>query len=177
MKKLFLAVLFLLACTSSAWSLTILSNTVDVGDVDSYLGASYISNSNPEGEELTWVRSILGDDVDWIVRTEGEDMTWYEVDGSEERIYAFNLVNDNVGYFLVKTGSTASGNNVFLFENISDLTWAVINLDLTDILSIKNVGKLSHIDELDTTPVPEPGTLLLLGTALIGIAGFRKKTR
>lgn len=171
--SIFLCVL--LAGANPAWSLTV--GSIDVGEVDTWLASTRLGNSG-EDTELQWVRSVLGSDIVLQERTETEEGAGWLRTNEDSRVYAFDFVGDNTEYFLVKTGATSSGNTHFLFENVQNFSWGVIDLDLNDIESIKNVGKLSHIGEYGAgAPVPEPATLVLLGSGLLGLAGFRRKAK
>lgn len=72
----------------------------------------------------------------------------------------FGLAADDIAYAtLVQTGSL----NQFSFLGVAGL-----GLSLNDEV---------FIDNFSYKPVPEPATMLLLGSGLVGLAGFRRKFR
>jgi hypothetical protein len=139
-------------------------------------GVAYLENSGDQSE-LTWIRTVLDSDEYVILdKYDVEDYPWETVEG-ENSIVASKLLG-TPNYFFIKIGNgNIGGSDHYLYENIGELSWAVVDYSKWgyDDIKLVNIGRISHVGEVSAAPVPEPSTCLLLGFGLIGIAILGKK--
>jgi hypothetical protein len=155
----------------------------NVGAIDTFLSTASLGNSS-EATESAWVASKLGVASFTFEYKNNNATSWENVTGTAQNdIWAMGLFADP-GYYLLKLGTGNNGDTHYLFENVGELSWAVI--DLSEILagqgSSFNFGRVSHISEFDSSNValitnPEPATIALLGIGIVGIAGAEVRRR
>lgn len=181
MKKILLVALTGLAVvmgTEAAMALTVTvnNNDVQVGDIDSLIDKTNLGNSG-EDTELAWVNLILDPDVQFEYKIENLANNWHNV-VDKPGVYALDLGDYEPGYFLVKTGNvTDDDNRDFLFANVDEDGWAVIDLAEMGFTRISNITGVSHVSLFSGEPVPEPATMMLFGAGLAGLAGFRRRKK
>ena len=168
-----------LAASSAAWAVPIAT----VGGLDTYLASTTLKNSG-DAAESAWVSTVLGFAVTFESRTNC-DCSWQTVDSTPDW-FAFDFGSDAPSYYLVKTGngstidqdSPKDGSDThFLFQNVSELQYAVVSMTQLGFAGSIDIKKVSHITEFDggTIRVPEPAGLAVFGLALLGVAVARRR--
>lgn len=174
MKKTLMVIAGLLLMTASSWAVPISYNVggTDVGVQDSLIDHTRLDNSGDQ-TELDWVQKVLGyTDVTLDTKYDTVGGDWQKTNGTG--IWALSLQFDPE-YFLIKTGGGGGSDTHYLFNNLDSLSWAVIALSDVNITQIKGVSRISHVDEFKGAPVPEPGTVVLLGCGMLGLGLYARR--
>ena len=131
----------------------------DIDPLDAYSNPQLITPSDWSTEE-SWLESLLGG-VDVLYLGKDEDGSW------NDGIWGTVVSSVDWTYAVLKYGV-----GVPVINNPDH--WAIIDDNYNDIVDFSDISGLpleglSHITYFETTsaPVPEPATLLLLGTCLL----------
>lgn len=192
--------------SSAAHALTI----NQTGGFDTLISSTTLPNSG-DATEKAWVESALETylgiasvDATLGVKDNSGSTNWTLASDSlsddgfnDDYYYNFGTDSNNVeiepDYYLLKfgTGGTngrpSSGGRIeshYLFENIGDLNYAMVDFSqATDVANFSvgsvNIGKLSHTNTYNVggSVVPEPSTYAMFGLAGVILAFMRYRSR
>lgn len=117
-------------------------------------------NNSGEAAEEAWLEALLG---------LAYNNPTVNILSKDEDSNPLDEVPSNWTYAVLKYGNGAGYSyDHYAIQNDSDNT-----LELSDV-GLGNQA-LSHVTYFGTTSVPEPATMLLLGVALVGLAGVSRK--
>jgi hypothetical protein len=185
MRRVLVSVGFL--CISLFASRVSAITLAEVGGLDALIaqatqGSEQLPNSG-SGSEESWVESVLlalygisgGLDYSQIAGSVsgGASGNWQEVtgDSASQNLWAYDFganLSGYTGWFLIKTGNNITGYTHFLYENLTEAQYAVINLNLFGPTA--EITKISHIGIL-----PEPAFLSFLAVGLLVVGATSRK--
>ncbi|MGD9160681.1 MAG: PEP-CTERM sorting domain-containing protein [Desulfobacteraceae bacterium] len=134
--------------------------------------SNWFSTGNDVEDELYWLNALLEHDIT------GDSNFRYDYGNVDGPNLSSNLTIDsnyNWEYGVFKFGTW-----FIAIENDSDaeINFAGINFNNMDgFIGGESINGLSHYTLFNTTPVPEPATMFLLGAGLVGITGIRRKLK
>ena len=139
---------------------------------DHTTGSGLMLIATPEAwatpEKRVWFQ-----DVDVVEGTEYVFEGWTaHITSSNPAKLSFKIDGSSIGSLDLQPYNSGQWNS-FSFSWTADLTGSV-NLSIVD-LQATGIGNDFALDDLSFQPVPIPGAVWLLGSGLIGFAGFRKR--
>jgi len=135
---------------------------------DSYTNPQVLPNSG-KATETAWLENLLGGaTVYWYGKD--EDNTWNDTSWTE------GTYSTDWNIFILKygTGSLEDPQSHWAFYDDDDHIVDFSGLGIA-LLDLPVIDRLSHITYFGTASIPEPATMLLLGSGLIGLAGLGRK--
>src|SRR5262245_20859149 len=187
-----------LAVSSASASAVLITESpyigTNAGDIDSLLGYGNAVGGGANNE-VAFKNALTGESYT-LANTE----KLCEGTDCDSILYATDVAGaygiylpDQPEYFLLKTGagswlsggttgfgcvSGGGGNDDcthFLFSNVADSLWGVFDFAWLGFPSTTSITKIGHIVQAGTTQVPEPNSILLLGTGFFGLGVLRRR--